>query len=110
MDQQFQQVINHIVEQTLDAPPFANLTRPQYDQKKQEIHDFFQELMANTLFDNLNEVQLEEANNLDLASPEAGKKFALWAAEIPNFLFIYEQNLKKYSENIRLTGQTPILE
>jgi hypothetical protein len=110
MNQEFESIINQAVEETLEAPVFAQLTRPQYDQKKHEINNFFHELIVYTLFNNLNEQQLQEAESLNFATPEAAQIFAKWAAEIPGLALKYQADLKKYSEDIRLTGQLPVLE
>lgn len=110
MNPEFQKIIEQMVESTLDSPPFATLTRPQYEQKKLELNQFFQELIIFTLFNNLNEAQMLEVEKLDFSSPEAGQKFAQWAAGIPNFLSLYQMDLNKYSSQIKQTGQLPVLE
>lgn len=110
MDQDFESIITKTVEETLESPFFASLSRPQYEIKKQEIIQFFHELIVFVMFNNLNESQMSELQQMDFASSEAKNKFAKWAAEIPNFLYLYEADLKKYSQSIHITGQIPTLE
>lgn len=107
MDQQIDQVINDLISSCMQSPMFASLNEQQKQETIKRLADRFYSVILETLVDNLNEEQLKATENLDFNTPEAEQKLQIMAAEIPGFLFIMEDALKKEAEKIKQTGQVP---
>lgn len=107
MDQQIDQVINNLISSCMQSSMFVNLNEQQKQETNKRLADRFYSVILETLVDNLNEEQLKATENLDFSTPEAEQKLQLMAAEIPGFLFIMEDALKKDAEQIKQSGQIP---
>jgi hypothetical protein len=91
MEQQdIEQYINKYIEECLNAPSFISLNEEQKNQVKQQLGEYFNQLIIETLINNLSLDQLQ-----------------LFAAQIPGFLMILEEQVKKSTESIKQTGQIP---
>jgi hypothetical protein len=107
MEEQVIEHINKLIQSCVNSPKFASLTPEQKQQLEAQIEGYFQNLMFDTMIDNLSDEQVKELETLDLTSPEAEEKIALFSATIPNFIFILDEKLNEATEEIIQSGQVP---
>lgn len=103
MEQQVEEYLNNLVAECMQTPAYAILPEDQKAQIGQNLHNHFNQLMINTLVDQLNDAQLMELDQIDVESPQMEEKLFEYASEIPEFMSILEQALK--NEVAKITNQ-----
>lgn len=101
MDKKLEGYIDSLVLEILASPNFAALPEDQKQQYAVKIKDHFNNIIFDTLLNNLNTEQLNTLKNLGLSSPEAQIKMEEFSAEIPNFATLLENALKKEVEFLK---------
>lgn len=98
MDQEIENYLNSVVQDCLTAVPALN---------KEQLEDYFSQVILETLIYSLNDEQVKEIENLDFNSPEASEKIQLLAASVPGFILIVQDVLKQEVDQIKQAGQIP---
>lgn len=105
MDKKLQEYLDSLVSGILTSPNFTNLSDEQREAFVVKINDHFQNIIFDTLVNNLNTEQLTILKNIGLSSPAARVKIEEFASEIPNFAGKIEQALMMEVEKIKLNPQ-----
>jgi|SRR3989344_8969113 len=108
MDQDIEQYLNKYIEECLNSPGFSALNEEQKVEAQKQLEEYFNQLILETLINNLSQDQMNQlGQDADFESPETLDQLQLFAAQIPGFLMILEEQLKKSAESIKQTGQIP---
>lgn len=101
MDKKLEGYIDSLVLEILASPNFVVLPEDQKQQYAVKIKDYFNNIIFDTLLNNLNSDQLNTLKNLGLSSPQAQLKIEEFSAEIPNFAAVLENALKREVESLK---------
>lgn len=107
MDEQIEQYLQGFVDRCIQASAFSSLPADQIEAKKNELSEYFNRLVLETLVENVSDDRLSEFENLDFATNEAVDKIQLLAAEIPGFMGILDTRLEKEASEIVQSGIIP---
>ncbi len=107
MDDKFNDHINKLVEECLNAPSYSTLTGQLREEAAERLNNHFNLLVINLLIDSLNEEQLSQVENLPENSPELENKFEEFAAQIPGFVYMIEEKLNSEVKSI-IQGQITV--
>lgn len=105
MDKKLEGYIDSLVLEILASPNFVSLPEDQKQQFAVKIKDHFNNVIFDTLLNNLNSDQLNTLKNLGLSSPQVQLKIEEFSAEIPNFATLLENALKKEIESLKNNPQ-----
>jgi len=105
MDKKLAGYLDSLVSEVLTSTDFVNLPEDQKQQYAVKIKDHFNNVVFDTLLNNLNSEQLNILKNLGLNSPQAQVKIEEFSAEIPNFATLLENALKKEVESLKNNPQ-----
>lgn len=107
MDEQIELYINTLVDNCMQGPAFSGFGEDQKNEIRTKLTEYFNNIIVQTLLENLNEQQLQQLENMDFSTSEAAEKIALFASQTPNLLIIVDQKLQKEVMTIKQTGQIP---
>ncbi len=99
MDKIITDFIDSLIAKCMENPALAS--------QRENLESFFYRMVVEILIDNLNEAQVIEIKDMDIASQEAQDKLQLFASQIPGFVNILDEKLSQEAENISKSGQIP---
>lgn len=101
MDQQLTQILDDLANQVLTSTQFLTLPEDQKQAKKQEVLDSLNDVILDTLVDNLTDEQVAQLQNMDPNSEEMEKKIEEFSSTIPDFLNILQTKLTERVEELK---------
>lgn len=101
MDQKINAYLETLVLEVLNSPQMTNLSDEQKSEKAQKIRDHFNEVIFETLINNLSSEQLNTLKNIGLESPQAQKKIEEYSSLIPSLSTKLEAALNAEAEKIK---------
>lgn len=107
MDQQIDEYINNFIDDCLGSEHFVNKSDDEKGQLRERLATHLQGVVLHTLVDNLNMDQLERFNNIDPNSDDAPVEVEKLASEVPDFITMVDEVLKKEVESIKESGNVP---
>lgn len=101
MDEKIIAYLESLVADVLASPNFANLSDEQKNDAAHKIRDNFNEIIFESLIQNLSHDQLQAVTNLGLTTPEGQAKIEEFSSQIPNSSTILESSLSSEVEKIK---------
>lgn len=107
ISQKFAEQIEKMVLDCLNSLP--NLSEEQKSEASGKIRNYLNQVILDTLIDNLNESQFNQLDALDPNSPEMVAKITEIASQIPNLAFKFDEKLQQSCQQIKQTQQIPAI-
>jgi len=107
MEDKIQQHIAKIADECLAADSFASRSEEEKKTLRVELENHLYQVMFDTLIDNLDDIQLAELQSVTESEEKASDALIRFAAEVPNFLSLAEEAIKKEAEAVKQTGTIP---
>ena len=101
MDEQLTQILEGLADQVLSSPQYISLPEDQKQTKKQEILDQLNDVILDTMVDNLTDAQVQELQTLDPNSSQMEDKITEFSSTIPDFLNILQNKLMEKVEELK---------
>lgn len=97
--------MDSLVEEVMQSEKFSAHSDSEKDPARTLVMNKLNEIVIQTLVDNLDGEQLRQFNNIDLNSEdEAAIVIQKLAMEVPHFYLLADQELKKAVENMKQAG------
>lgn len=104
MDQKIAEYLDNLIKEHLNSPAFSELNEQQRNEAAENLRVKLYKSAVEELINRLNEDQINQIADLDLASPQMEVKLEEFAATIPNFLSMLEARFQQELANFQPTN------
>ncbi|MCL4365809.1 hypothetical protein M1437_01110 [Patescibacteria group bacterium] len=95
MDKKINAYFESLVSKALSLPMFSNMPLEQKEAKAEKIRNYLDDIVIDTVLENLNLEQLNDIKSLAVNSSEMESKITEYSSTIPNFAGILENKLNQ---------------
>lgn len=105
MDKQIQAYLDSLVLEVLQSPALANYTSEQKNEYAEKVRDHFNNVIFDTVLDQMTPEQLNSIKDIPMESPEFPQKIEEISAQIPQLSQVLEKRLGQETEAIKNNPQ-----
>lgn len=105
MDQQIQAYLESLVLQVLQSPALVNYTSQQKNKYAGKLRDHFNNVIFDTVLDQMTPEQLNSIKDIPMKSPEFPQKIEEISAQIPQLSQVLEKRLAQETQALKNNPQ-----